>query len=79
MNMSSFVRNKEHSRHLLLLAIKAHRLLVETYGEHFPVIRTCETWCHQFKSEDFDFKDNEHPGAAKRFKDPITTNIGRKT
>ena len=23
-------------------AVEAHRLLVETYGEHAPVIRTCE-------------------------------------
>lgn len=76
MNMSSFVPNKEHLRHSLLFlfhqkkkAAEAHRLLVETYGEHAPVIRTCETWFRQFKSGDFDLKDNEHPGAAKRFED----------
>ena len=44
-------------------------MLVETYGEHAPVIRTCETWFRQFKSGDFDLTDNEHPGAAKKFED----------
>ena len=44
-------------------------MLVETYGKHAPVIRTCETWFRRFKSGDFDLKDNEHLGAAKRFED----------
>ena len=63
-------------RHSLLLlfhqknkAVEAHRLLVETSGEHAPVIRTCETWFRQFKSGDFDLTDNEHSGAAKKFED----------
>ena len=42
-------------------------LLVETYDEHAPVIRTCAIWFRQFKSGDFDLTDNEHPGAAKKF------------
>ena len=50
-------------------AVEAHRWLVETYGEHAPVIKTCETWFRQFKSGDFDLTDNEHPGAAKMFED----------
>ena len=50
-------------------AVEAHRLLVETYGEHAPVIRTCETWFRLFKSGDFYSTDNEHPGAAKKFED----------
>ena len=44
-------------------------MLVETYGEHAPVIRTRETWFRQFKSGDFDLTDNEHPRAAKKFED----------
>ena len=44
-------------------------MLLETYGEQAPVIRTCETWFQQFKSRDFDSTDNEHPGAAKKFED----------
>ena len=74
--MSSFVPSKSHLRHSLLFlfhqkekAVEAHRLLVETYGEHPPVIRTYETWFHQFKSGYFDLTDNEHPGAAKKFED----------
>src|SRR5436190_23031111 len=86
MNMSSFVPNKEHLRHSLLFlfhqkkkAAEAHRLLVETYGEHAPVIRTCETWFRQFKSGDFDLKDNEHPGAAKGLKTRICRCCWMKT
>ena len=61
MNKSSFVSSKSHLRHSLHQKKKAaedHRLLVETYGEHAPVIRTCETWFRQFKSGDFDLTDN---------------------
>ena len=75
-NTSSFVPSKSHLRHSLLFlfhqkikAVEAHRLLVETYGEHAPVIRRCETWFRQFKSGDFDSTDNEHPAAAKNFED----------
>ena len=72
-NMSSFVSSKSHLRHSLLFlfhqkkkAVEAHRLLVDTYGEHASVIRTCETWFRQFKSGDFGLTDNEHPGAAEK-------------
>lgn len=61
--MSSFVPEKEHLRHALLFlfnqkkkAAESQRLLVETYGEHAPSIRTCETWFRQFKSGDFNVK-----------------------
>ena len=74
--MSSFVPSKSHLRYSLLFlfhqkkqAIEDDRLLVETYGEYAPVIRTCETWFRQFESGDFDLTDNEHPGAAKKFED----------
>ena len=50
-------------------AVEAHRLVVETYGENAPVIRTCETCFRQFKSGDIDLTDNEHPGAGKKFED----------
>ena len=74
--MSSFVPSKSHLRHSLIFlfhqkkkVVETHRLLVETYGELAPVIRTCETWFRQFKSGDFDLTDNEHPGVAKKFED----------
>ena len=44
-------------------------MLVETYSEHAPVIRACETWFRQYNSGDFNLTDNEHPGAAKKFED----------
>lgn len=76
MSMSSFVQSKSHLRHSLLFlfhqkknAVEAHRLLVEIYSEHAPMIRTCETWFCPFKSGDFDLTDNERPGAAKKFED----------
>ena len=74
--MLSFVPSKSHLWHSLLFlfhqkkkAVEAHRLLVETYGEHALVIRTCETWFRQFSSGDFDLTVNEHPGVAKKFED----------
>ena len=33
-------------------------MLVKTYREHAPVIRTCETWFCQFKRGDLDLTDN---------------------
>ena len=62
-NISSFVPSKSHLRHSQLFsfhqkqkAVESHRLLVETYGEHAPVIRTCQTLFRQFKSGDFDLR-----------------------
>lgn len=74
--MSSFVPEKEHLRHALLFlfnqkkkAAESQRLLVETYGEHAPSIRTCETWFRQFKSGDFNVKDSERSGRSQKFED----------
>ena len=71
--MSSFVPSKSHLRHSLRFlfhqkekAVEADQLLVDTSGEHAPVIRTYKTWFRQFKRGDFDLTDNEHPGAAKK-------------
>lgn len=74
--MSNFVPEKEHLRHALLFlfhqkkkAVESHRLLVETYGEHAPSIKTCETWFRKFKSGDFDLKDSKRSGRPKTFVD----------
>ncbi|KAL6268023.1 hypothetical protein P5V15_001103 [Pogonomyrmex californicus] len=74
--MSSFVPEKEHLRHALLFlfnqkkkAVESHRLLVETYGEHAPSIRTCETWFRQFKSGNFNVKDSERSGRPQKCED----------
>lgn len=34
-------------------SVESHRLLVETYSEHAPSVRTSEVWFRQFKSDDF--------------------------
>lgn len=74
--MSSFVPESVHLRHALLFlfnqkkkAAESHRLLVETYGDHAPTIRTCETWFRQFKSGDFCVEDRERTGRPKTFED----------
>ena len=71
--MSSFVPSKSHLWDSLLFlfhqkkkAAESHRLLLETHGEHAPVIRTCDTWFRQFKSGDFDLTDNEQSSCSKK-------------
>ncbi|GFR22112.1 mariner Mos1 transposase [Trichonephila clavata] len=65
----NFVPEKEHLKYTLFFlfnqkkkAVERHRLLVDTYGESTPWIRTCETWFRQFKSGDFTLKDSECSG-----------------
>ena len=74
--MSTFVPENEHLRHALLFlfhqkkkAVESHRVLVETYGEHAPSIRTCETWFRQFKRGDFNVKDSARCGRPKKCDD----------
>lgn len=74
--MSSFVPGKEHLRHAMLFlfnqnkkAVECHRLLEETYGEHAPSIRTCETWFRHFKQGDFDVKDSARSGRPQKCED----------
>ena len=62
--MSIFVPEKEHLLHTLLFlfnpnkkAVENHILLVESYGEHSPSIRTCDTWFRQFKDGNFNVKN----------------------
>jgi hypothetical protein len=49
--MTTFVPEKEHMQHALFLLfnekkkiVESYRLLVKSYGEHTPSIKTCETW-----------------------------------
>ena len=74
--MSTFVPENEHLRHALLFlfhqkkkTVESHRVLVETYGEHAPSIRTCETWFRQFKRGDFNVKDSARCGRPKNCDD----------
>ena len=45
------------------------RMLVKAYGHNAPSGSTCRQWFKRFKNHDFDLKDKERKGAAKRFKD----------
>lgn len=67
---------KEHLRHALIFlfhqkkkAVESHRLLVETYGEYAPSIKTCETWFRQFKQGNFCVKDNARSGRPQKCED----------
>lgn len=74
--MSSFVPDKVFLRGILLhyffqkkTAAEAHRILVETYGEHSLSEKTCRNWFRRFKTNDFDLDDKERSGAPKKFED----------
>jgi hypothetical protein len=49
--------------------MESHFLVVESYGEHTPSVRTCETWFRQIKSGDFNEKDSAHSGRLQKCKD----------
>ena len=74
--MSNFVPNKPFLRGILLhyfiqkkSAAEAHRILVETYGDHALSERTCRDWFNRFKNGDFNLQDRERSGASKKFRD----------
>ncbi|GBN14931.1 Mariner Mos1 transposase [Araneus ventricosus] len=45
------------SLHFFCDATEAHRILVETYGDHALSETTCRGWCRCFKNNDFDVED----------------------
>lgn len=68
--------SKEYLRGILLhyfiqkkSAAEAHRILVDTYGEHALSETTCRDWFRRFKNNDFDLGDKERSGAPKKFED----------
>lgn len=74
--MASFVPSKEYLRGILLhyfiqkkSAAQAHKILVETYGEHALSETTCRDWFRRFKNNDFNLGDKERSGAPKKFED----------
>ena len=74
--MSNFVPEKVFLRGVLLhyfnmkkTAAESHRILVQVYGEHALVERTCQKWFARFKSSDFGLEDEERPGQPKKFED----------
>ena len=44
-------------------------MLSETYGEHSPAIKPCETWFRRFKSGDYDVSDRAKQGGPKKYED----------
>ena len=74
--MSSFEPNKRHLRELLIYffnlkksAVKAHRLLVEIYGEAAESERSCREWFQKFKNGEFHIEDKERNGRPKVYED----------
>ena len=89
LNTSNFVPKKACLRGNLLhnfiqkkSAIEAHRILVETYGDHALSKTTRKDWFKRFKNNDSDVDDKERPGAPKKFEDEVLeallTHIRRK-
>jgi len=63
--MSRIVLNKHHLREILIfcfnwkkIAVEAHRMLLEVYGESAPSDKFCREWFRRFKSGDFSAEDN---------------------
>jgi len=63
---------KEHFRQALLVFFNQkktmaenHRILIETYGNVAPSIKTCEYWFRQFKNGDFNVNDKDCSGQLK--------------
>ena len=80
MKMSSF---ECHLRELLIYffnlkksAAKAHRLLVEAYGDAALSERRCREWFQKFKNGEFDVKDKEHRKAESVRRRGIGSIIG---
>jgi len=48
-------------------AAEAHRILVETYGNHALSETICRDWFTRFRNNDFDIKDKERSGGPKKF------------
>lgn len=59
--------NSEHLWHALL-AIEAHHLLQEVYGEYVLSQKTSETQFNWFKSGDFELSNKECGKSVKKFK-----------
>ena len=66
-----FIQNKS--------AADAHRILVETYGNHILSETTYRDCFRRFKNNDFDVEDKERSGTPKKFEDKeLETYVRRK-
>jgi len=75
--MSRFKPNKCHLRELLIYffnlkkSAKAHRLLVEAYGDAALSERSWREWFQKFKNDEFDVEDKERSGRPKVYEDEL--------
>ena len=74
--MSNFVLTKQHSWEVLVFcfswkksAAKAHRMLVEVYGDNDPTDKSCREWFRRFKNGDFSVEDKPRGGQPKKYED----------
>ena len=74
--MSNFVLTKQHLREVLIFcfnwkksAAKAHRMLVEVYGDIAQTDKSCREWFRRFKDEDFNVEEKPHSRQPKKFED----------
>ena len=74
--MSAYEPNSRHLREVFIFcfnmkksATKAHRMLLNTYGEAAISERTCLEWFQRFKNGDFDVEDRHGGGRKKVFED----------
>ena len=72
--MSKFVTDKYlwQGRLIIFFYLKKavadnYWVLVEVYGEHASIQKTCERWFKCIKSGNFDVQDKERPGQPKDF------------
>lgn len=72
--MLDFVPRKVYFLHYFIQkksAAEAHKILVETYGDHALSETTCRDWFRRFKNNDFDVEVKERSGAPTMFADEI--------
>ena len=74
--MSSFKSNNRNLREILIYifnlkksAVKAHCLLVQTYGKAVLSERSCRELFQKFKNGEFDIEDKERSGRPKVYED----------
>ena len=76
LNISNSVPKKVYLQGILLhyfiqkkSTAEAHRILVETYGDHTLSETTSRDWFRHLKNNDFDIEDKECSGTPKKFED----------
>ena len=53
-------------------AAETYRVLVDAYGNNVSSERSCREYFQQFRNNNFDFKEEEHAGAPKKFEELVS-------